>query len=67
MTCPSVVRKGIPADKGELWRLLRLLWAENAMCAMSERKVDYYLDRILAPENETDGPRGVVGVIGEVG
>lgn len=70
MTSPSIVRAAVPEDKAELWRLLRLLWAENGMCSISERKVDLYLDRLLNPsryEQDDGGPRGIIGVIGPVG
>lgn len=70
MNSPSLVRQAVPADKAELWRLLRLLWAENAMCTISDAKVDHYLDRILTPPTdaaEDHGPRGIIGVIGPVG
>lgn len=70
MTSVSTVRPACPADRAELWRLLRLLWSENAMFAISERKIDFYLDRLLHPENITAddiGPRGFIGVIGPVG
>lgn len=70
MTSPSFVRSAGPADKQEIWRLLRMLCAENGMFALCERKVDYYLDRILCPESiapDDMGPRGFIGVIGPVG
>lgn len=50
--------------------MLRLLWAENAMFPISDRKVQFYLDRLLNPKSiaPTDmGPRGFIGVIGPVG
>jgi GNAT superfamily N-acetyltransferase len=40
------------------------------MFQISDRKVDYYLDRLLYPatiSNEDAGPRGFIGVIGSVG
>jgi hypothetical protein len=67
---PSVVRSATPADKAELWRLFRLLHEENGLSPMSDRKVDYYIDRLLNPANiktDDNGPRGLVGVIGEPG
>lgn len=70
MTSPSVVRPATPADTGELWRLFRLHHEENALFALSEPKVQFYLDRTLHPERigpEDAGPRGVIGVIGPVG
>lgn len=47
--------------------MLRLLWSENAMFPISDRKVQYYLDRLLHPETiamDDAGPRGFIGVIG---
>lgn len=67
---PSVIRKAVSDDEGELWRLFRLHHEENALFPLSDRKVQFYLDRVLRPENiapEDSGPRGVVGVIGPVG
>lgn len=68
MSSPSVVRAAKPDDRTELWRLFKLHHAENALFPLSERKVEYYLDRSLHPEKITAddaGPRGIVGVIGE--
>lgn len=70
MPSPSIVRSAVPEDKPEVWRLLRLLHTENAMFKISDEKVDYYLDRFLHPHAITlddTGPRGFIGVIGEVG
>lgn len=70
MTSPSIVRPGVPDDEPEIWRLFRMHHAENALYPISERKVGFYLDRVLHPERispEDDGPRGVIGVIGNVG
>jgi len=67
MACESVVRAATAADKKEIWRLFRLLHKENGLSSMSERKVDYYIDRLLNPENiraDDAGPRGLIGVIG---
>lgn len=44
--------------------------AENALFPLSERKVQYYLDRTLNPQSiasDDTGPRGIVGVIGNIG
>lgn len=38
------------------------------MLPISERKVDYYIERLLNPENiaaNDSGPRGLIGVIGQ--
>lgn len=70
MPSPSEVRPAVAQDRREIWRMLRLLWAENAMFPISDRKVDFYLDRLLHPENiapDDLGPRGFIGVIGPVG
>lgn len=70
MTSPSVVRSATPADEPELWRLLRLHHAENALFPLSERKVGFYVDRALHPEKidaDDSGPRGIVGTIGQTG
>lgn len=50
--------------------MLRLLWTENAMFTISDRKVQFYLDRLLRPDTiapDDMGPRGFIGVIGPVG
>lgn len=70
MSAPSVVRSATPDDKPEVWRLLKLHHAENALFPLSERKVEFYVDRALHPENipaNDTGPRGIVGTIGKVG
>ena len=66
-TTPSIVRGATAADEPQLWVLLRQMWEENGLFPMSETKVQFYLDRVLRPENvapEDTGPRGIVGVIG---
>lgn len=70
MNSPSVVRAATPADKNEIWRLFKMLHKENGLSTMSERKVDYHIDRLLNPANIAagdNGPRGLIGVIGDVG
>lgn len=70
MTSLSVVRAAVPDDESEIWRLFRMLHAENAMLPISDRKVQYHIDRMIHPElielNDT-GPRGIIGVIGKIG
>ena len=47
-----------------------MLCAENGMFSLSDRKVDYYITRLLHPESiaqDDTGPRGFIGVIGPVG
>lgn len=70
MTSSSVVRPAVPQDKGEIWRLFRLLHAENAMFAICEQKVDFYIERLLHHAKiakDDTGPRGFIGVVGPVG
>lgn len=70
MPSVSIVRPAVPEDKTELWRLFKLLLIENALFSISTRKVDFYLDRLLNPQDilpEDTGPRGFIGVIGPVG
>ena len=70
MSQPSIVRAAVAEDSTEIWRLFRLLHAENGMLRMSEAKVQHYIDRWLHPEDisqKDDGPRGLIGVIGPVG
>ncbi|QPF87037.1 hypothetical protein IC762_12360 [Bradyrhizobium genosp. L] len=68
MNQPSLVRPARPADKSEVWRLFRLCHAENGLLPIAERKVNFYIDRLLEPANivaDDAGPRGIIGVIGE--
>jgi len=70
MTSPSIVRAAVPEDESEIWRLFRLLHAENAMFPISETKVQYHISRLLRPNEiapDDLGVRGVIGVIGPVG
>src|SRR4051812_33232825 len=70
MTCPSVVRIAQPADRQEIWRLFLQGHRENGQFTLAPEKVDWFLNRALHPETIAewdDGPRGVVGVIGDVG
>lgn len=67
MTAVSIVRPATIQDEGELWRLYRLHHTETALFSLSERKVQYYLDRVLRPQiipQGDCGPRGIIGVIG---
>lgn len=70
MTSESIVRPACPADREEIWRLLRMLCAENGMFNLSDRKVEYYISRLLHPDSislDDTGPRGFIGVIGSIG
>lgn len=70
MTSPSVVRPAVVEDRREVWRLFRLLHSENGLFPICDKKVDYYIDRCLHPEEISRGdlgPRGFIGVIGPVG
>jgi GNAT superfamily N-acetyltransferase len=70
MTSPSTVRIAKPEDKIEIWRLFMLGYQENAQFRISPQKVNFFLDRALNPNAIhplDDGPRGAIGVIGEVG
>lgn len=70
MTSPSIVRKAVPADEDELWRLFKLHHAENALFSLSESKARWYLNRVLYPERiaaDDAGPRGWAGVVGAPG
>lgn len=70
MTSTSNVRPAAPEDASEIWRLLRMLCAENGMFSLCDRKVDYYISRLLSPNSiasDDTGPRGFIGVIGPVG
>lgn len=70
MTVASAVRPAISDDAKEIWRLLRMLCAENGMFSLSEKKVEFYISRLLSPStisSDDTGPRGFIGVIGPVG
>lgn len=70
MTCPSIVRLAKPADRQEIWRLFLQGHRENGMFSLAPEKVDWFLTRALSPELIPvwdTGPRGAIGVIGDVG
>lgn len=70
MTCLSHVRVAVPADRQEIWRLFLQGHRENGMFTLSPAKVDWWLSRMLEPEKLPawdTGPRGAIGVIGDVG
>jgi GNAT superfamily N-acetyltransferase len=67
MTCASIVRAAVPQDEEGLWKLLRLMHEETGLYPLSETKVQFYLHRVLYPETispDDNGPRGIIGVIG---
>lgn len=70
MTCPSIVRVAKPEDRHEVWRLFLQGHRENGQFSLAPEKVDFFLSRALFPNMipEWDaGPRGAIGVIGDVG
>ena len=70
MTCPSIVRIAKPADHQEIWRLFLQGHRENGQFSLAPEKVEWFLSRALRPDliPEWDtGPRGAIGVIGDVG
>lgn len=70
MTCQSVVRVAKPDDRQEAWRLFLQAFHENAQFSLAPDKVDMILSRALHPDmipQWDTGPRGVVGVIGDIG
>ena len=66
MVTRSIVRIAGPSDHQEIWRLLLDAFRENGQFSLAMGKVEYVVGRclgtILGP-----GPRGLIGVIGEVG
>ncbi len=70
MTCPSVVRLGVEADRLGIWRLILHGHRESGFFPLAPDRVDWWLSRMLNPHliAEWDtGPRGAVGVIGPIG
>lgn len=70
MSCPSIVRVARAEDHTEIWRLFLQGHRENGQFQLAPEKVDYFLSRALHPEAipEWDtGPRGAIGVIGDIG
>jgi hypothetical protein len=66
----AVVRVAVPQDEREVCRLLMLAQAENAMCETDNLRVLNIVRRFLyahmiPPQDQ--GPRGVIGVIGDRG
>lgn len=70
MTCPSIVRVARPEDRQEIWRLFLQGHRENAQFSLAPEKVDWFITRALHPDlipQWDTGPRGAIGVIGDVG
>lgn len=70
MTCPSIVRVARPEDHQEIWRLFLQGHRENGQFTLAPEKVEWFLQRALFPQliPEWDtGPRGAIGVIGDIG
>lgn len=70
MSCPSIVRVATLHDRQEIWRLFLQGHRENGQFSLAPEKVDWFINRALCPDQipEWDtGPRGVIGVIGDVG
>jgi len=70
MPCPSVVRVARPEDRQEIWRLFLQGHNENGQFTLAPEKVDFFINRALWPDMIPPwdtGPRGVIGVIGDVG
>src|SRR5882762_10992078 len=70
MTCLSHVRVAAEADRTEIWRLFLSGHKENGIFHLAPEKVDFFLTRALNPHlipHGDVGPRGVIGVIGQVG
>lgn len=67
---PSVVRKAVPQDAPEIWRLFLQTHHENGLFTLAPQKVTSFMDRALHPESIPSwdtGPRAQIGVIGPPG
>ncbi len=67
---PSVIRKAIPMDAPEIWRLFLQTHRENGLFKLAPQKVTGFMDRALHPErisSQDTGPRAQIGVIGYPG
>lgn len=70
MACHSIVRIAKPADRQEIWRLFLQGHKENGLFTLAPEKVDWWITRMICPEAIPawdTGPRGAIGVIGDVG
>lgn len=64
----SIVRIAGPADRSEILRLFAAAHDEHGLFPVDWSKVDWWLDRMLCPEQipvHDTSPRGVIGVIGD--
>jgi hypothetical protein len=69
-TTPSTIRKAIPQDAPEIWRMFLQLHRENGLFEIDPQKVTNFMDRAIHPEripNWDTGPRAQIGVIGPPG
>lgn len=67
MPNPSVVRRAVPEDHDDLWRLLLMSHRENGLFQMDAKKVEFFIQRALFPQfiHPMDtGSRAEIGVIG---
>lgn len=67
MPGPSIVRRATPADREGVWKLFKLLHQENGVFTLSERKLNWLLDRILNPDAIADDDQGLRGFMGVIG
>jgi len=69
-TTPSIVRIAGPSDRREIWRLFLQGHKENGLFELDPHRVDWWITRMVQPETIPPwdtGPRGTIGVIGQVG
>ena len=67
MISESTVREALPEDYYEVWRLIMQGHSEAGIFGLSPQKIEWYVQRMLWPQNIhplDTGPRGVIGVIG---
>lgn len=70
ISTPSTIRKAMPQDAPEIWRLFLQLHRENGLFTIAPAKVTSFMDRALHPERIPHwdlGPRAQIGVIGPPG
>ena len=70
MPCSSIVRLATPLDYQEVWRLFLQGHKENGLFTLAPDKVQWFMNRVLYPEQippGDTGPRGIIGVIGPIG